>query len=151
MHAARGLSLGRALGLASVPALAAVGAPPALAQSCTVSSEAVLFDPYDPLGAAPADGVGVVRLRCDGAFPVSVGLASASGGSGRVLRSGADELSYELYADPARSLPWGDGTAAPARSASGPEADLTVYGRIMPGQNARDGSYSDSVTVILAF
>ncbi|MEA3017368.1 MAG: hypothetical protein QOI38_2090 [Sphingomonadales bacterium] len=151
MHAAPRLRAGRTLRLASICALAVAGAPQALAQSCTVSTEPVLFDPYDPIGGAPADGVGIVRLTCDGAVPVTVGLAPANGGSGRLLRSATDELSYELFADPARMLPWGDGTAAPARRASGPEEDLTVYGRIRPGQNVRDGSYTDSVTVILSF
>jgi spore coat protein U-like protein len=151
MHAASRLSVNGVLRLVSVSALAAFGAPQALAENCTVSTEAVLFDPYDPIGGAPADGVGIVRLRCDGAVPVMVGLAPGSGGSGRLLRSATGELSYELFADPARMLPWGDGTAAPARSASGPEDDLAVYGRIKAGQNVRDGIYTDSVTVILSF
>lgn len=151
MHAAPRLSRGACAALASAWVLAALWPSPAPAQSCTVSTEAVLFDPYDPLGAAPADGVGAVRLRCDGAVAATIALGTGSGGSGRILRGAEDELRYELYSDPARMLAWGDGGAAPVRAASGPDAELAVYGRIAAGQNVRDGSYADSVTITLTF
>jgi spore coat protein U-like protein len=151
MRFAPGLSRHACASLAGVWLLAALSPTPAQAQSCTVTTEPVLFDTYDPLVPSPADGVGAVLLRCDAAVPVAIGLGSGSGGSGRVLRSDDDELRYELYSDPARLLPWGDGGAAPERFASGPEADLNVYGRIPAGQNVRDGSYTDSATITLTF
>jgi spore coat protein U-like protein len=67
------------------------------------------------------------------------------------MSRGTDLLRYRLYADPSRQVPWGNGTAAPARTASGPDADLTVYGRIPAGQNVGAGTYSDVVTVQLSF
>jgi spore coat protein U-like protein len=151
MRAGPRLSRRTCASLASALVLGTLWPSPAPAQSCTVSTEPVLFDPYDPLGGAPADGVGAVRLRCDDAVAATIALGTATGGSGRALRGADDELRYELYSDPARMLPWGDGGAAPVRAASGPEAELTVYGRIAPGQNVRDGSYTDSVTIILTF
>lgn len=152
MRARRPLTPRRAAPLAFAAGLvAALGAGPAQAQSCTVTAEPVLFDPYDPIGAASSDGVGAVRIRCDGPAQVTVGLGSGSGGAVRAMSSGADLLRYGLYADPSRLVPWGDGSTAPTRGASGPEADLAVYGRIPAGQNVPAGAYSDVVTVLLSF
>lgn len=146
MHPPRRLTV-----LACAALAAALGAAPASAESCTVSAEPVLFDPYDPIGISPSEGVGTVRVRCDGPVSVTIGLAGGAGGTSRTMTSGADELGYGLYADVSRLVPWGDGTVAPARGASGPEADVTVYGRIPAGQNVRGGDYSDIVTVHLSF
>jgi spore coat protein U-like protein len=133
--------------------LAALAAPgQAQAQSCSVNTEAVLFDSYDTLSPLPANGVGAVHVTCDGAVPFSVGLgAGIAGGATRAMQSGTDRLEYGLYADPSRQIPWGDGATAPERSGSGPDAQLTVYGRIPARQNVPAGSYADSVVVTISF
>lgn len=138
-------ALGLAVGLALVPV-------EVRAESCSVNTEPVLFDPYDTLSGLGSNGVGAVHVTCDGAYDVTVALGGGDGGGGvRSMHSGMDRLDYELYADPARLIPWGDGAGAAERSATGPDARLTVYGRIPARQNVPAGSYSDSVLVTVSF
>jgi spore coat protein U-like protein len=67
-------------------------------------------------------------------------------------------LNYNIYADAARSIVWGDGnsgTLVVADAYSLAESSVTrnypVYGRIFPGQNAPVGIYTDSIFITLDF
>jgi spore coat protein U-like protein len=138
--------------LAFLLPLALLAPTEAQAESCSVDTEAVLFDPYDTLSGLPSNGVGAVHVTCDGATEVTVALGSGDAGGGvRAMQNGPERLDYELYADPARLVPWGDGAGAAERSATGPDARLTVYGRIPGGPNVPAGPYSDSVVVTVIF
>jgi spore coat protein U-like protein len=73
------------------------------------------------------------------------------------LGSGAT-LNYNVFADAARSIVWGDGTSgtlavADAYSLSGSSVtrNYPVYGRIFGNQNAPVGVYTDSILVALDF
>ncbi|HEY0147480.1 MAG TPA: spore coat U domain-containing protein [Allosphingosinicella sp.] len=129
---------------------AALSAAPAQAQSCTVSADPVLFDPYDSLSPLPANGAGAVELQCDAPADVTVELYRPSPGP-RAMSNGVNVLEYELFRDPARTSVWGDGGAAPGVSASGTAIDLPVYGRIPARQNVPAGVYSDVVTILISF
>lgn len=129
-------------------AIAVVAPGEAQAESCAIDTEAVLFDPYDTLSGLPSNGVGAVHVSCDGAYDLTVGLG---GGDVRAMESGGDRLEYGLYADPARLIPWGDGSGGAERSATGPDARLTVYGRIPANQNVAAGTYTDTVVVTVSF
>jgi spore coat protein U-like protein len=94
------------------------------------------------------------RIALDGGQHPSSGLRSL-----RRLR-GSDSLTYELWQDAGRSLPWGDaglagsypnGTALPAIGTGTPQR-FTVYGRLysIEGMPA-PGLYADTVTVTVHY
>ena len=66
-------------------------------------------------------------------------------------------MRYQLFADPARTIPWGEGSGAKTVSGVvGPAAPLharfTIYGRILARQpQARVGNYADRVTAVLNY
>ena len=147
-----------ALTLAVAPADAVV--------SCTVSAAGVSFGVYNAQNAAPADGLGTVSVQCttnksSESASVSLQLTAGSGTfATRTLVSGANQLSYNLYTNSARTIVWGNGTSGTStvtdsyslQSTSSVNRNYTVYGR-MPAQQtgSSPGTYSDTVTVTLAF
>jgi spore coat protein U-like protein len=71
--------------------------------------------------------------------------------------NGSDQLLYNLYRDSGRTIVWGDGSGgSQAYQNNNPQPnnrDITVpiFGRIPPGQNAKVGNYSDTITVTLTY
>jgi len=124
---------------------------------CTISATAVNFGAYNVFAAAPDDnGVGTVQVNCNGAGKtVSVTMDTGLGGSytPRVMRYGANTLSYNLYSDAARRAIWGDGSGGSSAVGVGGKVNTTldVFGRIPAGQNVSVGAYSDSITVTVTF
>jgi spore coat protein U-like protein len=115
--------------------------------TCTASNTLINFGQYDVLADAPLDGAGSFTVTCSqsGNQPVAV-VYSAKLATAPPRRlsplAGTDRLSYDVYVDAARTLPWGDGTVGtfvisgavtvPARS-SVTDAPKFYYGRISPG------------------
>ena len=82
------------------------------------------------------------------------------GGSGNVAarvmqrQGGGGSVSYQLYTDSARTLPWGDGTAGTTRvtgTGTGLAQSVTVYGRVPAQSTPMPGSYSDTITATIEF
>ena len=144
--------------LAPVTALAAGGA------SCGLTATPLAFGNYVPSSNSPTDFTATITVTCiasgAAAVPISgtINLTGAGGPSGRNLTDGAQQLRYQLYLDPARSVPWGNGGAG-AESISGVVGPttpfrqaFTVYGRVLARQSAaRVGHYADQITVILNY
>ncbi|MEJ1970442.1 MAG: spore coat U domain-containing protein [Rhizomicrobium sp.] len=143
---------------------------PVFAQSagavyCALSVTPLAFGNYVPSSGAPADFSASITVTCtaSAAVPVDVRgtIALLSGGaSGRVLTTGSQTLRYQLFSDPARSLPWGDGSGDGATVAVsgvvGMNAEFrqiyTVYGRILARQSsAATGNYASLITVELNY
>jgi spore coat protein U-like protein len=115
--------------------------------TCTASSVTIDFGVYDVLSEAPLDGAGSFTVTCrnERASDVTVVyIAKLAAAPARQLAppAGADRLTYNVYVDAARTLPWGDGTAGsfpivgvvgvPGRS-SVIDRPRNFYGRIAPG------------------
>jgi spore coat protein U-like protein len=83
--------------------------------------------------------------RIAGSAAQVLSLHAASPADGRVVR-------YQLYLDPARTRPWGDGAAG---GIAGPVASsattLTVYGLLFGGQRVPTGQVTDTVQAILSY
>jgi spore coat protein U-like protein len=127
--------------------------------NCTITTSAVAFSSYDPVGAHAAtdlDGTGTVSVTCTkgAGTRIDLGLGSNAAGSTRRMASGTERLTYELYKDSGRTQVWGSGTtngnnigAAPSRATR----NVTVYGRVPAAQDVAAGSYTDTVVATINF
>ena len=127
---------------------------------CRINITSISFGGYDVLSPRPQDTAGTITVDCDEKVPkVTITLgASATSGTfiSRKLRQsgGNDLLNYNIFTDAARTTVFGNesggttridlqrppGKPAPWRQ------NVTVYGRIQPGEDVSAGSYSDMLT-----
>ncbi|MBI1185878.1 MAG: SCPU domain-containing protein [Alphaproteobacteria bacterium] len=152
----------RLIGLA---ALASVGvSAPAqgacLLCSCTVDAGAVSFGAFTAFAGAQ-DAAGAIDVDCVGflgtplnSFTVKLGPGLYGSYAARQMRSGANALTYNLYANAARTMVWGDGsggtnvvTLTNSLSLFTWSVSAPVYGRVPAQPSARAGSYSDTILV----
>ena len=126
---------------------------------CTVSTAGVAFGTYNVFSATALASTGTISLHC-GAADKNITIHLSKGTSStyalRVLTGPAgDVINYNLFRDAACTQIWGDstgGTSVYSNSRPGKNViNLTVYGRIAPGQDVRAGMYSDSVVTEINF
>jgi spore coat protein U-like protein len=62
---------------------------------------------------------------------------------------GIDHLDYGLFQDPGRTIHWGNrsGTDTLEVQTTGAQQTIPIYGQIPAQQRARDGTYSDTITL----
>jgi spore coat protein U-like protein len=119
---------------------------------------AVGFGAYDVFSGTPNNnGVGSLRIRCQGGgsktFIVRLSTGQSHIYSTRVMRSGANVLTYNLYTSAARNVVWGDGTGGSSTMAVNRNSTttLSLYGQIPAGQDVAVGIYSDNITATVDF
>lgn len=125
---------------------------------CAVTANPLAFGSYDPTSATPLDGATTLQVNCTTGTVYTVAL-SVGGGTGataaaRKMRSGGNELLYAVYQDSNRSVVWGNtpGTDTPAAAtATTSAATINVYGQVAARQNVPAGTYSDALTVTVAY
>lgn len=149
--------LRRALALvASLGALCWAGAAGAAA-SCTVSITALAFGTFV---GAQLNNTATATVDCGGiggnAFiPLTIAVNGGGGTiAARRLVNGANQLSYQIYTDAARSIVWGNGTTGStvAGSASNTVNSVhTVYGRVPAATTPPTGTYTDTLTFTVTF
>ncbi len=137
----------------SRPALAAI-------QCSFVSTVGVNFGAYDVFRGTPTDSTGSVTYNCRGVGVSTITIDLARGSSStynpRQMRNGAQTLNYNLYLDAARSIIWGDNTGGsshygPIRPDNNVNTNVTIYGRILAGEDVPMGNYADTITATLNF
>jgi spore coat protein U-like protein len=126
--------------------------------ACTITSTGVSFGAYDVFTVTPTNSTGSVQYDC---LPqdnnIRITLSTGSGGSfnPRTLKSGTNQLLYNLYLDAALTTIWGDGTGGSSfyfrKNPPSPAVTVTVYGRIPALQDAATGSYSDAIVTTIDF
>jgi spore coat protein U-like protein len=140
-----------------------------VAANCTISTTAVAFGAYDPVGANLASALdnvaapGKVTVNCTTGSAATVQLGQgghADAGStdavpDRRMSDGAGTphfLDYALYSNAGLSTIWGnDATVDVAYTGTGASADLNVYGVVAANQQAPVGSYTDTVIALITF
>ena len=116
----------------------------------------VAFGNYNPMSATPTDSVGNILYFCQGGASPAIAVSAGSAGSfsPRGMVAMGDVLAYNLYADAARTVVWGDGTSGsvtvPGVTSAGP-VNASIYGRIFPLQSVSAGNYSDTLIVTINF
>lgn len=134
--------------------------------SCSISTTALAFGQYVPSRDEASDFTATAQVTCtasgEAPAPVSVSIALIGRGANgrRELTDGANRLSYQLFLDPARTIPWGDGSGeSRTQSISGVaggatpfRATVIIYGRILARQaGASVGRYADQITAVLNY
>lgn len=144
---------------------AAALAPAAHAATCDLIPPELSFGIYDPEASAPTDASALITVNCfaDGGAPEAIGysIAIGRGADGslapRALRGPESQLQYNLFADAAHTLIWGngdDGSVTVAGSLSLPgraRSTHAVFGRLLPRQKVGPGDYSDQLVIILDY
>lgn len=145
-------------------ALVAV-APGARAASCQVSASDLVFGSYSANSATDVDTTATIAVQgCvdDGSGPavsytIEIGPGVAGDFAGRAMRGPGGDLRYNVYADAARQLVWGDGTGGSVTVSNALLLPLTAagthvaYGRIPARQSVEAGSYADTLTITISY
>jgi spore coat protein U-like protein len=125
--------------------------------NCNIGATNLSFGTAGVLGAG-INALGSLSVTCTNGDAWRISLNG--GGSGNVAarnmqrQGGGGSVSYQLYTDAARSVPWGDGSAGTTRvtgTGSGTSQAATVYGRVPPQATPLPGNYSDTITATIEF
>jgi spore coat protein U-like protein len=125
---------------------------------CRIVTSDLAFGEYDPFlrhATEQLDGAAQMSMVCTRGAQASIFIDAGrhSTGSNRALTGGVQQVSYQLYRDEGRTQVWGSGGSALQFVSNGvarPE-QVTVYGRIPPGQEVQSGVYTDVVTATVDF
>jgi spore coat protein U-like protein len=122
--------------------------------ACQIDTRPVAFGVVDV--TRDNDGNGEITLACTIATEIEVTISGNTAPGQRFMAgSSGGQLTYELYPDATRTLPWGDGAGTSTTrslTTNGEETTrLTIYG-IVPKQNSvPPGAYSDALIVQVNF
>jgi len=126
--------------------------------SCTISVSDMDFGIIDAAIIAPVDQTATVTVSCTNQAGYTVGLNQGThsnagpDSSARYMANGAQVLGYNLYQDDGRTVAWGLGPGTVAAGlGTGSYQAITVFGRILPNQQASAGTYTDSVVVVVSY
>jgi spore coat protein U-like protein len=133
--------------------------------NCTIVATSVDFGFYDPLAAGNDTAQGQIDVTCTrGASGLRVdlsngnhnGLGPSGAGERAMLLAGTDYLSYNLFTDNTYGTIWGSGAGTggvniPNSASSTVAQQFTVWGRMLPGQDAAVGVYNDTVVATINF
>jgi spore coat protein U-like protein len=124
--------------------------------TCTISASDLSFGSSGSI-ATNRDASSQLTPRCNNGLPYAValdgGVSAASDPTQRKMRKSAEQITYGLYSDAARSLPWGSnvGTNTVAGTGTGNTQTVTVYGRVPPQTTGSPGIYSDNIVVSVVY
>jgi len=123
------------------------------------SVSGVNFGPYDVFNTSHTDSTGSITYNCitqDTPITIDLRKGNAASYATRQMRQGAYTLEYNLFLEATRTTIWGDGTGGSSRY--GPimpplltQVTVTVYACIPARQNARVGSYTDTIAATINF
>jgi spore coat protein U-like protein len=142
-------------------ALTVMGAPRTVLSQCTVRATPVSFGNYDVFAKTPLDGTGTISVACSAGVvkaAVTLGPSSTSGTyNPRRMKTSTekDSLDYNIFVDVARTTILGNGSGGTTdirlKRPTGPprpwNENISIYGRVPPGQDVFTGSYTDNLMV----
>jgi len=140
--------------LVLVPSPAAAGI-----DRCSISSTGIAFSPYNSQTKTAMDGAGTITVTCSGDSATnSLSLNITGGNSGdcspRYMRSGANQLAYQIYREASRVNAFCDGGSRldinMDLSSGSQTRTFTMYGRVTGGQNPvyAPAGYADNLITI---
>jgi spore coat protein U-like protein len=126
-------------------------------KKCKIAATGILIGNYDPLDPAATPGSGTITVTCTKGATYTVALdngGAAVAGVRAMQEPGGDRLEYKLYSDAALSTEWNATTTVsnPTGGAVGKAGDPhVVYASVLAEQNAKEGSYTDTVTATVQY
>jgi spore coat protein U-like protein len=124
--------------------------------SCNVNATSVNFGSSGIL-SGPADAQGSLSIQCSPSLPYTISLSggnsNATDPTQRKMSFSSANVTYGLYRDAARTLPWGStiGTNTTSGTGTGVTQAQTVYGRVAAQTTPTPGTYTDSVVVTVGY
>jgi len=123
--------------------------------TCEVTAQDLEFGDYDPIAPGHLDAATTLSLTCTNGTPyeLSMSLGGGETTASRIMYDGAEQLSYVLYRDGARTQLWGVNGGVDTLDGAGTGAPVTidVFGRIPMQQAAPAGDYADTITVTVTW
>ena len=123
---------------------------------CSVAANNLGFGTLSTL-TTNADATSTVNVRCSTGTSYQVGLNGGLTGAidptQRRMAAGADQITYGLYQDAARAVPWGNtlGSNTVSGVGTGAAQGLTVFGRIPPQVTPPSATYADTIVVTVTY
>ena len=121
--------------------------------TCSVVSTTLSFNAYDPIsGTADTLPTGTINVQCtstsNSAISVTYNLTLATSPA-RAMASGANNVTYDLYTDSARTIQWNtinqvSCTFSLAAGATNQQSSCSFYGKIPGSQDAPAGTYTQT-------
>lgn len=124
--------------------------------TCTVTATNMNFG-VTPTFSSTIDAQSTVQVTCTSGTPYHVRLSGGNAGATdptqRKMSLGANQVTYGLYRNAARTLGWGstDGVDTQPGTGTATPNVHTVYGRIPPQATPPAGTYTDTVVVVVSF
>jgi spore coat protein U-like protein len=139
---------------------AVLATPAAAINLCTFSTVGVNFGNYNVFSAGALTANGTVTYRCLGvggeSITIDLSQGTAPSFNPRTMSQSGEVLNYNLYLDAAATQIWGNGTAGSQRYGplvppNNQTVNVTIFGRIPPGQDVTVGSYTDTIIATINF
>jgi spore coat protein U-like protein len=124
--------------------------------NCNVSANTLNFGTAGVL-TGNTDATSSISVQCSNSLPYTVSLnggnAGATDPTQRKMSKSAESITYGLYRDLARTLPWGStiGTNTASGTGSGVQQSLTVYGRVGAQTTPSPGTFSDTIITTVTY
>lgn len=127
-----------------------------LANAACTASGSINFGTYNPFLATPTTSSTNINLNCDNTTTVTLSMSTGTSGifTTRTMKSGNNELNYNLYADNGMNTVWGNGTNGTYQysgSTNGTPLSIVVFGKIPSKQNVVPGTYADSLIIEMSY
>jgi spore coat protein U-like protein len=125
-----------------------------LVKDCGVTATNMVFGNYT---GAVNNATSTVTVTCTNTTTYTVGLSAglASGATvtTRKMQNGTALLPYALYSNSGRTTNWGNSASTNwvSGTGNGTAQALTVYGQVAAALYPTPGSYSDTITVTVAY
>jgi spore coat protein U-like protein len=130
-------------------------------KNCIISTTPISFGRYDSIGAnrsASLDATGTITVTCTKGTTAQIELGDGANSPGRPRRmkmTGEREyLEYEIYKNSSHTEVWGNGVRDRLDIGAVPNQHprtFTAYGRVLLGQDATFGTYTDTVKATVLF
>jgi spore coat protein U-like protein len=126
-----------------------------VASTCRVDASTLNFGTVAIL-ASNVDSTGSASVTCTSNLPYRVLLNNGLTGTGptnRKMTLAGSQVTYGLYRNAARTLPWGNisGTNSLSATGTGLAQSHSIYGRVPPQITPATGTYSDTVVISVEY
>ncbi len=120
---------------------------------CLVTATGLTFPASSILGTART-ATATVTSTCNTSLPVSISLDNGVSGTGpaaRVMKSGANAITYGIYQNAGMTQPWGSTSGTNTQTIANGTGSLTAYGQVPAQTSPAPGTYTDTVNVMISY